>query len=231
MPTSAARCRAACPPTRARSPRRGSSSRRRASTTRRSTRSSRRCATRTSGAAIFAPSSRAQRLGARRIAELCARQGRDAVAAAMDELVAYSERRVRAGIAALPDGRYEAIELLETATASSSCVSPSTVAGDELELDFAGTAPQHDGNLNCPLAVTVSACLFVVRCLTDPDAPGVGGRARAGDRPRARGLPRERTSAGRGRRRQRRDVEPDRRPALPRLRRRRCRCRRRDRGR
>src|SRR5207249_9682023 len=49
------------------------------------------------------------------------------------------------------------------------------VAGDELELDFAGTAPQHQGNLNCPLAVTRSACYFVVRCLTDPDAPASGG--------------------------------------------------------
>src|SRR5207249_3377303 len=49
------------------------------------------------------------------------------------------------------------------------------VAGDELELDFAGTAPQHQGNLNCPLAVTRSACYFVVRCLADPDAPASGG--------------------------------------------------------
>jgi N-methylhydantoinase B len=50
-----------------------------------------------------------------------------------------------------------------------------TIEGDELEICFAGTAPQHDGNLNCPLAVTRSACYFVVRCLTDPDAPASGG--------------------------------------------------------
>src|SRR5207237_7640150 len=50
-----------------------------------------------------------------------------------------------------------------------------TVHGDEVELDFAGTAPQHDGNLNCPLAVTRSACFFVVRCVTDPDLPASGG--------------------------------------------------------
>ena len=117
----------------------------------------------------------AQRLGARRIAELCARRGRDEVAAAMDELVAYSERRVRAGIAALPDGRYEATELLETADGELELRVAVTVAGDELELDFAGTAPQHDGNLNCPLAVTTSACLFVVRALTDPDVPASAG--------------------------------------------------------
>ena len=117
----------------------------------------------------------AQRLGARRIAELCARRGREEVAAAMDELVAYSERRVRAGIAELPDGRYEATEALETAEGELELRVTVTIAGDEVELDFAGTAPQHDGNLNCPLAVTRSACLFVIRVLTDPDVPASAG--------------------------------------------------------
>jgi len=117
----------------------------------------------------------AQRLGARRIGELCARRGREEVAAAMDELVAYSERRVRAGIAALPDGRYEAVERLEIPDGELELRCAVTIAGDELEIDFAGTAPQHEGNLNCPLAVTVSACLFVVRCLTDPDVPASAG--------------------------------------------------------
>ena len=50
-----------------------------------------------------------------------------------------------------------------------------TIEGDQVTIDFAGTDPQHDGNLNCPLAVTRSACYFVVRCLTDPDAPASGG--------------------------------------------------------
>jgi N-methylhydantoinase B len=117
----------------------------------------------------------AQRLGARRIGELCAHRGRDEVTAAMEELVAYSERRVRAGIAALPDGRYEATELLETADGELELRAAVTVAGDEVEVDFTGTAEQHDGNLNCPLAVTTSACLFVVRALTDPDVPASAG--------------------------------------------------------
>ena len=63
-----------------------------------------------------------------------------------------------------------------------------TIAGDEIAFDFAGTAPQHEGNLNCPLAVTRSACYFVVRCLTAPDLPAVGRRLRArhGHAPEAR---------------------------------------------
>ena len=117
----------------------------------------------------------AQRLAERRIGELCARRGRARVAAAMDELHAYSERRVRAGIAALPDGRYEAADVLETAGGELEIRVAVIVRGDELELDFAGTSPQHEGNLNCPLAVTRSASYFVVRCLTDPDVPASGG--------------------------------------------------------
>ena len=45
-------------------------------------------------------------------------------------------------------------------------------------LDFAGSAAQHAGNLNCPLAVTRSACLFAVRVLTDPDIPPSAGAYR-----------------------------------------------------
>jgi N-methylhydantoinase B len=94
----------------------------------------------------------------------------------MDELHDYSERIVRAAIARLPDGRYEASDVLEPAGGSELEIRAAlTIAGDELQLDFTGTAPQHDGNLNCPLSVTRSACYFVVRCVTDPDVTASGG--------------------------------------------------------
>jgi N-methylhydantoinase B len=118
----------------------------------------------------------AHRLAERRLDELCDRRGQERVERAMDELYDYSERRVRAAVARLPDGRFEAADVLEGAdgTELELCVAV-TVDGDELELDFAGTTAQHEGNLNCPLAVTRSACYFVVRCLTDPDVPASGG--------------------------------------------------------
>ncbi len=115
------------------------------------------------------------RLAERRLAELCERRGRDRVVAAMDELYAYSERRVRAAIAALPDGRYEASDVLEAPDGELVVRAAVTIAGEEIAVDFAGTDPQHAGNLNCPLAVTRSAVYFVVRCLTDPDLPASGG--------------------------------------------------------
>jgi N-methylhydantoinase B len=122
----------------------------------------------------------AQRLAERRIEELCAKHGAARVEAAMSELFAHSERMVRAGIEALPDGTYEAVDVLEPADPPAGGGDLAirvrvSVAHDEIEIDFQGTSPQHDGNLNCPLSVTRSACYFVVRCLTAPDIPASGG--------------------------------------------------------
>jgi N-methylhydantoinase B len=117
----------------------------------------------------------AHRLAETRVAELCARHGAGRLRAAMDELLAYSERVVRAGIAGIPDGRFEATDVMEAREGELTLRVAVTVEGDELEVDFAGTAPQHDGNLNCPVSVTRSATYFVVRCVTDPDVPASAG--------------------------------------------------------
>src|SRR5207249_433722 len=73
------------------------------------------------------------------------------------------------------DGRYEAADVLEPLEGSLEIRAAVTISGDEVEIDFAGTSQQHDGNLNCPAAVARSACYFVVRCLTAPDLPSSGG--------------------------------------------------------
>jgi N-methylhydantoinase B len=117
----------------------------------------------------------AHRLAERRLEELGVRRGRHQVAAAMDELYAYSERMVRAALARLPDGHGEAEDVVETVDGDLPIRCSVELAGDGIRMDFTRTAPQYDGNLNCPLAVTKSACYFVVRCLTEPDLPASGG--------------------------------------------------------
>jgi N-methylhydantoinase B len=117
----------------------------------------------------------AHRLAEERIGELCARRGRERVAAAMNELLAYSERVVRSAIRDLPDGRFAGADELETPFGLLAIRASVTIAGDSIDIDFEGTAAQYDGNLNCPLAVTRSACFYVVRCLTAPDLPASGG--------------------------------------------------------
>jgi N-methylhydantoinase B len=120
----------------------------------------------------------ANRAGAARMVELIERHGLDAVREAMRETLDYAERRTRAAIEELEDGRYEARDVLEAADGDLELRLVASVDGDSLTLDFTGSAGQHDGNLNCPLAVTHSACYFAVRVLTDPDVPPCAGAYR-----------------------------------------------------
>jgi N-methylhydantoinase B len=120
----------------------------------------------------------ANRIGARRLMELAERLGADALAEATAAVLDYAERRTRACLAALPDGPREASDVLEAAEGDLELRLVATVRGDGLTLDFAGSAAQHPGNLNCPLAVTRSAAYFAVRVLTDPDVPPSAGAYR-----------------------------------------------------
>ena len=120
----------------------------------------------------------ANRTGAGRLAELRDRLGTDGLRAALQETIDYAERRMRACLAELADGTREARDVLEAAGGDLELRLTATVDGDELMLDFSGSAEQHDGNLNCPLAVTRSACWFAVRVLTDPDIPPAAGAMR-----------------------------------------------------
>jgi N-methylhydantoinase B len=123
--------------------------------------------------------------GAARFADLVERFGLDEVREGMRETLDYAERRTRARIAEIPDGEYSASDWLEAGAADARGAAgdielrlTATVAGDEITLDFTGSAHQHGGNLNCPLAVTTSACYFAVRVLTDPDVPPCAGAYR-----------------------------------------------------
>jgi N-methylhydantoinase B len=120
----------------------------------------------------------AGRTGAARVEELVERHGLDTVRVAMRETLDYAERRTRACIAELRDGVREASDVLEAREGDLELHLRAEVRGDELRLDFSGSAEQHDGNLNCPLAVTLSASYFAVRVLTDPDVPACAGAYR-----------------------------------------------------
>jgi N-methylhydantoinase B len=111
----------------------------------------------------------ANRAGAVRLAGMAERLGADRLREATDAVLDYSERRTRACLAALPDGVRSAQDVLEAPERDLVLRLQAVLEGERLLLDFSGSAPQHEGNLNCPLAVTRSACLFAVRALTDPD--------------------------------------------------------------
>jgi N-methylhydantoinase B len=120
----------------------------------------------------------AGRVGARRLGELHERVGGEMLKEAFTAVLDYAERRTRSCLNELDDGTLTAADLLEAREGDLEIRLEATVEGDRLRLDFTGTAEQHEGNLNCPLAVTHSACYFAVRVLTDPDIPPSAGAYR-----------------------------------------------------
>jgi N-methylhydantoinase B len=127
----------------------------------------------------------AGRAGAERVAALIERYGLDTYGAALEQTLDYAEQRTRARLSELEDGVREARDVLEAAPSEEAPEGEdielrlrATVDGDSVTLDFSGSADQHDGNLNCPLAVTLSACYFAVRVLADPDVPACEGAYR-----------------------------------------------------
>ncbi len=117
----------------------------------------------------------ANRVGAARVAELCRRYGAAKVEAVMDSLLDYAEARVRAAIAALPDGRYVGEDFLDDDGVGEAPVPVRvtvTKKADTLDVDYTGTAGQAARNINAPFASTVSATLSCLKLvLTGPDVP------------------------------------------------------------
>ena len=113
--------------------------------------------------------------GIRRLQQLAERHGQELLGTATREILDYAERRTRAALSELRDGTGTAVDVLEGRDGDIELRVRAMVRGDSLELDFAGSADQVVGNLNCPLSVTKAACFYAVRVVCDPDAPPSAG--------------------------------------------------------
>ena len=108
--------------------------------------------------------------GRRRLLELVEGHGAAEVAAAMAGLLAYADRLLRAGIEAIPDGTYEAEDALEDDGFDAGPLPIRvrvTVAGDAMEVDFSGSAPQARGGINAVESITASATRYAVRVVVE----------------------------------------------------------------
>ncbi|HEX8394229.1 MAG TPA: hydantoinase B/oxoprolinase family protein, partial [Longimicrobium sp.] len=106
--------------------------------------------------------------GAEMLRALACEHGRGAVAGYMDALKQRAERGIRAALAALPDGVYEAEERLDDGAPLRVRI---TVQGDAAEVDFTGSAAVHAGNLNATPAIVRSVVLYVLRLLVRENLP------------------------------------------------------------
>ncbi len=114
------------------------------------------------------------RTGERRLMAIVDRYGLDLTWRHMSALLDYSERLTRARLAQIPDGAYAFRDFMDDDGIEDEPVPIQvtvTVKGDALTADFTGTSPQRPGCINAPRAITESAVLYVVRCLTGDDAP------------------------------------------------------------
>ncbi len=123
------------------------------------------------------------RIGVENIAELASELGEEC-RAYFDGILDVGDRRMRAEIAALPDGVYHGEDGTDT-----DCFEQVdyvmrvtlTVAGEHLTVDFTGTDPQMKGFKNSSIANTWSAVYTALASFLSPELPGNEGTFRAVD--------------------------------------------------
>ena len=121
-------------------------------------------------------------IGAARVHQLCRKYGPEAVKETMALLIDYSERRMRAAIAEVPDGTFHGEDMIDDDGLGGGPLTVRatvTINGDETAVDFEGTSDQIASNMNSPFASTVSAAIGCVKAaLTSPDIPYNAGITR-----------------------------------------------------
>lgn len=112
---------------------------------------------------------KASHIGAKGMLALIAQHGLATLQAAAEDLMDYSERRLRAAIAAVPDGDYSASTQIDgflddpdPARRNLTICATVRVRGDALTVDLTGTAPQiPDKPINMPLVGTVDCAVWL----------------------------------------------------------------------
>ncbi|MFO7604647.1 MAG: hydantoinase B/oxoprolinase family protein, partial [Gammaproteobacteria bacterium] len=123
----------------------------------------------------------ANHCGVRRLVQLIEPMSAGEFLLALAALQAYGERLARSVLRHIPDGVYEFTDYLDDDGLGQEDIvikARITVQGDDVEVDFSGTAAQVRGNVNCPLSVAAAAVYYVFRCLMPAQTPACAGSFR-----------------------------------------------------
>jgi N-methylhydantoinase B len=116
----------------------------------------------------------AMHVGTRRLLELIARYGLPTLRGAIDDLLDYSERRVRAAVRRLPAGTYRAEGWMDSDGVSDEpvrVVVSITISGDAVHFDLSESDAQRPCPINATYAMSLSNCAYALRVLLDDDVP------------------------------------------------------------
>jgi len=116
--------------------------------------------------------------GASRLLEIVERRSEREASEYATQLINYSARLMRHTIASIPDGSYEAEDVLDDDGVEDRAVPIRvrvTIKGERAVVDFTGSAPQVTGAINAVEAITVSAVSYVFRCLIGGEVPASAG--------------------------------------------------------
>jgi N-methylhydantoinase B len=117
-------------------------------------------------------------LGEVRLREIYLKYGKELFMKTVDDLMDYSERRMRAEIKEIPNGVYDFEDFIENDGIEEKKFRIQVAAhveDDEVIVDFNGTSPQAKGPINATYSVTVSATYNALLHLTDPEIPKNSG--------------------------------------------------------
>ncbi len=121
------------------------------------------------------------RTAERSFQKLIARHGSAEFRRVLESLHDYAERMMRAEIAALPDGTWSFTDYLDGTGADPQPLPLKvtvTIAGEELSVDWSGSAPAVPSAINCPGPFVKSAVYLIMKCLAREDIPNFEGSTR-----------------------------------------------------
>ena len=116
--------------------------------------------------------------GVERLREFIEHHGVICSRKSLDDLIDYSERRIRAAISRLPKGRASFEDYIEGDGITDDPVSIKatiSIKDSDVIIDFTGTDPMVRGPINSPFPVTMACAGYCVKSLADPDAPSNEG--------------------------------------------------------
>ena len=114
----------------------------------------------------------ANNCGVVQLRQLIDRYSLPVVQAYMEHIQQAAATKMRRALAAIGDGNYALTDHLDDGSPIAATI---TIRGESAVVDFTGTGPVLDSNLNANRAIVTAAVLYVFRCLIDEDIPLNGG--------------------------------------------------------